>query len=73
MNDTAQIITAFGTLIASLGTLLVAVVALVNSFKNTKVIEQVHAATNGMAARLENAARAEGNLQGRADEKAEHK
>lgn len=71
MNDTAQIITAVATLLGVLGGLCLQGVALRRSFKNSKTLEDVHAATNGMAKRLEDAAEAKGNLQGRKEEKAE--
>lgn len=75
MNDTAQLITAWATLLTSVGTLIAAGVAARSSYKNKAAIEQIHAATNGMktelVAEVRAAALAKGNLQGRADEKAE--
>lgn len=71
MNDTAQIITAVATLCGVLGGLCLQAWSLVTSLDNRRVIGEVHAATNGMAKRLEGAAEAKGILQGRADEKAE--
>lgn len=71
MNDAAQIITAMATLLGVLGGLCLQVLVLMNSRDNGKVIAEVRTATNGMAKRLEDAAEAKGNLQGRLDEKAE--
>ncbi len=72
MNDTAQIITASATLLAVLGGLILQFLQLRNSHKNSQAIADVKSATNGMAKRLEVAAEAKGNLQGRKDEKADN-
>lgn len=65
MNDTAQIIIAVATLITSLGSVIVALV-------NKTAITTIQSQTNGMMKKLEEAAGAKGNLQGRADERREH-
>lgn len=64
MNDTAQIIIAVATLITSIGTIVLGLV-------NRKTITTIQTQTNGMMKKLETAAAAKGNLQGREDEKAE--
>jgi hypothetical protein len=68
MGDVAQLITAFATLIASIGTLVI-------GFRNSRKLEIVHQATNGLTSKLVNltaeSAKAEGNLEGRAELKSE--
>lgn len=68
MIAAAQLITAFATLLASIAALVIAV-------RNTNKIEQVHAATNGLTAKLVDltatSSKAEGNLEGRAELKHE--
>ena len=70
-GEVAQIITSLATLTAALG-------ALVVSHKgNQKVdvvaqkVEEVHAATNGLTAKLVDASKAVGNLEGRIELKHE--
>jgi len=70
VNDTAQIIVAVSTLLGVAGGLFLQGWSLRASLLNSKVINEVHTATNGMAKRLEAAAEAKGNLQGRKDERA---
>lgn len=65
MNAIAQIITSVATLLVAIGSLLATLKAL-------GLVHEVKNATNGMAKRLEDAAEAKGNLQGRLAEKAEH-
>ncbi len=68
MSETAQIITSLATLVAAIGSLII-------GWRNTRKIEQVHQATNGLTNRLVDltatASKAEGNLQGRAELKIE--
>ncbi len=64
MGEAAQLITA-------LATLLTAFAGLVIGIRNTRKIEAVHQATNGLTAKLVTASKAEGNLEGRAELKHE--
>ena len=70
MDGVAQIIAALVTLVGVVGNLCLQVYLLRASLKNGKAIAEVHAATNGMSERLEDAAEARGVLRGREDEKA---
>jgi len=65
MNETAQIILSIATLITAVAA---AIVSLFNNFTVRKVQRQ----TNGLMAKMEIAATAAGNLQGRADMKSEN-
>lgn len=71
MSDLTQLIAATATLLGVFGSLCLQAWSLRASLRNGRMIAQVHTATNGMAARLETAAEAKGNLQGRKDERAE--
>jgi hypothetical protein len=64
MNDTAQII-------LSVATLVTAIAAAVVSLFNNVTVRRVQRQTNGLMAKMEVAATAAGNLQGRADQKSE--
>jgi hypothetical protein len=67
VNDAAQIIAASATLLGVAGGLILQAWSLRASLRNGKAIAEVHAATNGMSKRLEDAAEAKGVLQGRAE------
>ncbi len=70
MSDLAQLITSIAALLGVCGTLFI-------SLRNSRKIEQVHIATNGMKDHLvavtAAASKAEGNLEGRAELKQEQK
>jgi uncharacterized membrane protein len=68
-SESAQIIMALATLLASLGALVTSVVSSLISLRNARKIEEVHAATNGLTRRLETAANAAGIIQGVKEEK----
>ena len=63
-GELAQLITAFATLIASIG-------AVILGWHNSNKIEQVHKATNGLTTKLVDltatSSKAAGNLEGRAE------
>lgn len=62
MDPTAQIIVAYSTLVTAV---TAAIIGLINAVRINKVQRQ----TNGLMAEMKASAKAEGNLQGRADEK----
>lgn len=62
----AALATAMATLATSIGGLIVAL-------RTSNKVEEVHQATNGMSRRLEQQARDAGNVEGRAELKAEQK
>jgi hypothetical protein len=64
MNDTAQII-------LSIATLVTAIAAAIVSMFNNITVRKVQRQTNGLMAKMEIAATAAGNLQGRAEQKSE--
>ncbi len=79
--DVAQIILAAGTLLTAVGSLATVMIGLrngrisrenANNIADTKAkVEEGHLKLNGVAERAEEAARAVGNLQGRAEQTAE--
>lgn len=65
MNDTAQIIIAVSTLITAMAAAII-------SLKNAFSIHTIQKQTDGLMQKLEEAAEAKGNLQGRKDEGEKH-
>jgi hypothetical protein len=64
-TEIALIITALGTFMTSLGSVLVSV-------RNSRKLDAVHESTNGLSIRAETLAKALGVEQGKAAEKANH-
>ena len=68
MSDIVQV-----AIIASIAPTLAALGAVIASLRNHEKLKVIEKATNGMSKRLEEAAQAKGNLEGRAEQIAENK
>ncbi len=71
MNDTAQIITSLATLLGVIGSFILNWYSAKTLGANTRKLDEVHTATNGLTEKLIDASKAEGNLIGRAQLKSE--
>ncbi len=71
MSETAQIITSLATLFGVIGSFILSWYNAHTLRTNTKKLDEVHTATNGLTEKLVLASKAEGNLIGRAQLKSE--
>lgn len=72
MSETAQVITALATLIASVGALITAVFAVVIGWRNSRTLAVVHTATNGMSHELNMLTAKSSKAEGVLEEKERH-
>jgi hypothetical protein len=69
VSEAAQLVTAVATLLVAAGGLIASVGAVVVALRNTRKITEIHAATNGLVAKLGDAREAKGRAEGAQEER----